>query len=172
MRIIILFLLLGIVSSSCSTKLKQQVRAHNYFNKYPMELAALCGTKFPPEVKYKPGDTTYLPSDTTYLPGDTVKVTVDCPDGTKVTKDCPPAKDKIIRIPMLRVDTFENVNTALVTELNYKIATLEGKNFVLTEENKTLKQDISTKNWQLAGLITFIIIATLVRLFFYLKLRK
>lgn len=172
MRIIILFLLLGIVSSSCNTKLRQQVKAHNYFNKYPTELAALCGTKFPPEVKYKPGDTTYLPSDTTYLPGDTVRVPVDCPDGTKVIADCPPVKEKIIRIPMLRVDTFENVNTALITELNYKIATLEGQKVVLTETNSQLKKDIKSKNWQLGGLITLIVLGVIFWLFYALRVKR
>lgn len=171
MRIIFLFLLLGIVSSSCNTKLRQQVKAHNYFNKYPIELAALCGTKFPPEEKYIPGKPIVIPGDTVEV-RDTVTITVDCPDGTKVNADCPPNKTRTVRDTIKITDTLQVANTALITDLNYKIATLEGQKVVLAETNSQLKKNIKNKNWQLGGLITLIVLGVIFWLFNALRVKR
>lgn len=170
MRILILSVLLAIVASSCGTsKLKQQVKAHNYFNKYPNELAELCGSKFPPVTKYIPGKPVILPGDTV-ITTDTVKITVDCPDGTK--KDCPPGKIKTIRDTVKITDTLEVANHAALVDLNYKLAKAQAENEVLAQKNTEQAKTIKKRNWQIGGLITFGVIAILVRLFFYLKLRK
>lgn len=169
MRNFIYLLLLAIVVSSCGTsKLKQQIKAHNYFNQHPNELAELCGTKFPPETKYIPGKTIVTPGDTVTV-RDTVSVTVDCPDGTQVTADCPPNEKQSIRDTIFRVDTITVANTALISSLNYTISSQQARIDIQDAQNKELAAEIKKQSRQIAGMGIGIIVGILVFVFFIFK---
>lgn len=171
MRKFIYLLLLVIVASSCSTsKLKQQVKAHNYFNKYPNELAELCGTKFPAETKYLPGKPITVPGKPVIIPGDTVTVYVDCPDGSKQKADCPPV-DTVMRTDTLRiVDTVQVQNTALITSLNYTIANQQARIDIQDQQIKEQAAEIKKQGRQIAGGTIGIIVGIII--FAYLLLRR
>lgn len=170
MRILILSLLLAIVASSCGTsKLKQQVKAHNYFNKYPNELAELCGTKFPPETKYLPGAPITIPGKPIIIPGDTVKITVDCPDGSKVSADCPPVDTVQVTDTLKITDTIQVQNTALITSLNYTIARQEGRLASLEQDVKDRDTTIKKRDRQLAILCAIAMGVTIFLLILYFK---
>jgi len=153
MRKFIYLLLLVIVASSCSTsKLKQQVKAHNYFNKYPNELAELCGTKFPAETKYLPGKPITVPGKPVVIPGDTVTVYVDCPDGSKQKADCPPVDTVMITDTLKIVDTIQVENTALIASLNYTIASQQARIDIQDTQNKEQASELKKQGRQIAGM--------------------
>lgn len=107
MKNLLILMIVCILISGCRTT-EKKAKGWAYDNKD--KLAEWCADCFP----VKPseviqGETVYLPGDT-LIKKDTVTRQADCPDGSKA--DCPPCEDKIIRIPMLRVDTLKIRDTA------------------------------------------------------------
>lgn len=161
-RLLILIATGVLLMSGCVSVKKQRSRAHEFFREHPVELAELCGDKFPTKTEYLPGKTV-VKSDTTVVT-DTVTVQVDCPDGTKV--DCPPAKTVFIRDTVTIRDTLLQENTARVEQ--YRLQSerdarlLAVKDHQLTEAEKTAKN----RGWVLAGVIAAGVI------YFLLKARR
>lgn len=170
MKKIIYLLLLVIVTSSCATKLKQQVRAHNYFNKYPNELAEICAIKYPPEVKYVQGKPV-LVQGKPIVTRDTVQITVDCPDGTKVKADCPPNETSFQTDTITIRDTAYVANTALINTLTYTISALQGKVDSQVSDIKELKATIRKRNIQLASIGVGVLLISIFGIYRYLKIK-
>lgn len=171
MRLLFYLLLVVIVTaSSCATKLKRQVRAYEYFNDHPNELAELCGTKFPPITKYLPGKPIFLPGEVKTIV-DSVTITVDCPDGTQVKADCPPNKNTTIRDTIKIVDTIETSNTAIIAAQNYKIVGQQATIDDLTKKKIEADKIVKRKSMQLGIFVTIVVLYLLWRFYNFIRLK-
>lgn len=138
--------------SSCASVKKQRSRAHDFFREHPIELAELCGDKFPVQIEYRPGKE-IIKSDTTVIK-DTVTVTVDCPDGTQV--DCPPNQKIIIRDTIRTRDTLLRENTARIEEFRLKSERAERLLIVEQALRGQAEKRAKNRGWVIGGILVLI----------------
>lgn len=169
MRILFLILLSVVLLASCVTEKK----AVNYMRTHPEKLAEMCANTFPPKIEYRPGKPIYKTDSIIEIRIDTVKVTVDCPDGTKVDADCPPNKTitKTIRDSVMVTDTLEVISTQMVAKLadmEYKLSASKTDLGDMIKDRDKYKEKSSEKgkwNWILGGVLTLLVGIKLVRFF-------
>lgn len=116
----ILIVAVLISASSCYTQKQARRQVDKIERNYPDVLAGWCADAFEPDIRYRPGEV-IVKTDTTYLPGDSV----DCPPngaGQIVKVKCP--DNRIVYVDRLRVDTFENINTAALAVKDSAIVAL------------------------------------------------
>lgn len=114
-----LILVLALINGCVSVEKAERVMRAN-----PDKLAKLCSDCYPvkPSEIIK-GDTIVVVDSV--LRVDSVRVTVDCPDGTKV--DCPPTKIVTKIIKSHSTDTVKVRDTAYETILSNEVGILSGK---------------------------------------------
>src|SRR5690606_42162123 len=116
MRIVLIITIVAMLSG-CMTERKRADVFHRYARENPTELAELCADKYPPKVTTVKGKTDTVTKRDTLR----VRVPVPVPGGADtVWADCPPAEHVYHYIN--RTDTIMQENTALIAELQGKLA--------------------------------------------------
>jgi len=120
---------------------------HRYAREHPTELAELCADKYPPKITTIKGKTDTVTKRDTVK----VKVPVPVPGGTDtVWADCPPS-ETIYRY-INRTDTIMQENTALIAELQGKLASVEKALAVETALRKKAEDTSHNRLYWIIGL--------------------
>lgn len=116
MKIVLIITVVALLSG-CMTERKRADIFHRYAREHPVDLAEICADEFPVKVVTTKGKTDTVTVRDTLR----VKVPVPVPGGTDTLwADCPPSETVYRYIN--RTDTIMQENTALIAELQGKLA--------------------------------------------------
>jgi len=154
----LILLLLVLLLSGCMTQKKRGDIFHRYAREHPTELAELCADEFPPKV------TTVKGKADTVTRRDTVRVRV--PVVTKqldtIWADCPPAEHVYHYIN--RTDTIMQENTALIAELQGKLAESDKSLAVETALRKKAEDTSHNRLYWIIGLAVGLIASVILKI--------
>ena len=159
MKLLISLSLAALTLASCITERKRADVFHRYAREHPTELAELCADEFPPKVTTVKGKTDTVTKRDTLR----VRVPVKIPGRTDtVWAECPPAQ--VVEHYINRTDTIMQENTALIAELQGKLAESEKKLAVETALRKKSDDDAHSRLYWIIGLAVGLIASVILKI--------
>lgn len=159
MKQLISLSLAALMLASCVTERKRADLFHRYARENPTELAELCADEFPPKITTVKGKTDTVTKRDTLR----VRVPVKIPGRTDTLwADCPPSETVYRYIN--RTDTIMQENTALIAELQGKLAESEKELAVETALRKKSDDAAHNRLYWIIGLGIGVIASVILKI--------